>query len=85
MVVPLLRGKGPRRSYCRGGRKGLLLDSTTVWAICDFGVEDRGTSPAPNRWERVRCADVLASARWFFSWTIAAKERSEHRRRSASW
>ena len=21
----------------------LLLDSTTVWAICDFGVEDRGT------------------------------------------
>ena len=28
MVAPLLRGKGPRRSYCRGGRLSeLLLDS----------------------------------------------------------
>ena len=52
-----------------GGRLSylLLLDSTAVWAICDFGVEDRGTSPAPNRWERVRCADVLASTRSFFN------------------
>ena len=69
----------------RGGATVEVGDNTTVWAICDFGVEDRGTSPAPNRWERVRCADVLASTWWFFSWTIAAEERSEHRRRSASW
>ena len=77
MVAPLLRGKGPRRSYCRGGR---LAQQFGRFVTLELKTGEHRQRPTAGS-AQVRCADVLTSTRWFFRWTIAVEERSEHRRR----
>ena len=58
MDAPLLRAEGPRR--CCGPLRRVALCSIAQ----QFGrIKNRGTTPACNHWERVRCEDVLACTR----------------------